>query len=881
MKNFGEKNIIFKRLVIFAIAAFMWSSTIGIVSVADVVIVPSGAPPPDPVVDGVISPGEYDDALYIPLTGPWPPDAPFPPSLVDCYVYWDTQYLWIAVDEPVPNWGGGSDFIEFMWDAGPSSPNYYHAWVLFSDGNWQYVRCGKPTGCWGWAADPFPGTSWWATGTATEFKIDYTLYGTSFGDAIKIVIDTAENTGGFPPFGDCQVWPANPTYYPCETPSAIATWGTIVLGGNQPPVADAGGPYSGMVGESILLDGSGSYDLDGTIVSYEWDLDDDGFYDDATGSTTTNSWSFEGSYPISLKVTDDGGLNDTDDSTVSIGDHVVDGVINTGEYDGGVTVQLVGRTDPTWTVDAYIDWDSEYLYLAVNEPVPHYPTGSGLDWIEFGIDPTPSSPDRHIFGFFADGSQTYMGSLGSYTYLAVSSTATEFRIKYTDFGITEGDTIKMEIDRNDGTAIPPPPLHTYGFAAFWPEHAAVYAPDTMDSTTWGDVTLSPPADVPPVADVNGPYEDDNCDYTIDFDGSGSDDPDGTIVSYDWDFGDGTGWHNDLGATPPYTYSDFGEYTVNLRVTDNDGLTDTDTITAKVYGVVANANGPYEDSDCDDDYTIIFDGSGSTGYKTPLTYEWDFGDGTGWHNDLCAAPPYTYPNFGEYTVTLRVTESGNGCSDTDTATVKIYKVTANANGPYSSVDGSSVQFNSSGSSSCCGETLSYSWDFDDGNTSTLENPTHTYTSIGVYTVTLTVEGSVSHCTDDDTAPVLISSPPNQPTITGSNSGKAGVEYEYTFNAVDPDGDNVKYHIDWGDSNSETTTFSPSGTDVKVKHTWSTKGPYTIKATAEDTNGLVGPEGTLSVSMPKNRATQGLFLQILQNFLEQHPNLFPILRLLLGL
>jgi len=341
MKNFGEKNIIFKRLVIFAIAAFMWSSTIGIVSVADVVIVPSGAPPPDPVVDGVISPGEYDDALYIPLTGPWPPDAPFPPSLVDCYVYWDTQYLWIAVDEPVPNWGGGSDFIEFMWDAGPSSPNYYHAWVLFSDGNWQYVRCGKPTGCWGWAADPFPGTSWWATGTATEFKIDYTLYGTSFGDAIKIVIDTAENTGGFPPFGDCQVWPANPTYYPCETPSSIATWGTIVLGGNQPPVADAGGPYSGMVGESILLDGSGSYDLDGTIVSYEWDLDDDGFYDDATGSTTTNSWSFEGSYPISLKVTDDGGLNDTDDSTVSIGDHVVDGVINTGEYDGGVTVQLV------------------------------------------------------------------------------------------------------------------------------------------------------------------------------------------------------------------------------------------------------------------------------------------------------------------------------------------------------------------------------------------------------------------------------------------------------------------------------------------------------------------------------------------------------------
>jgi len=109
------------------------------------------------------------------------------------------------------------------------------------------------------------------------------------------------------------------------------------------------------------------------------------------------------------------------------------------------------------------------------------------------------------------------------------------------------------------------------------------------------------------------------------------------------------------------------------------------------------------------------------------------------------------------------------------------------------------------------------------------------------------------------------PPNVPTITGKTNGKSGTEYEYTFKAEDPDGEDVKYHIDWGDSDTDTTAFSPSGIDVKVKHTWDEAGFYTIRATAEDINGLVGPEGTLSVSMPKNKmVTNLLFLRLLKQF-----------------
>jgi len=84
------------------------------------------------------------------------------------------------------------------------------------------------------------------------------------------------------------------------------------------------------------------------------------------------------------------------------------------------------------------------------------------------------------------------------------------------------------------------------------------------------IVVSQPVDnTPPVATFT--Y---SCtDLTCDFDGSGSYDPDGSIVSYDWDFGDG---NTGGGATASHTYDVEGSYTVVLTVTDDGGATDTDT-----------------------------------------------------------------------------------------------------------------------------------------------------------------------------------------------------------------------------------------------------------------------------------------------------------------
>jgi len=89
---------------------------------------------------------------------------------------------------------------------------------------------------------------------------------------------------------------------------------------NELPVADAGGPYGGNEGDDISLDASGSYDPDDGIISYEWDLDSDGQYDDAVGETTTLVFNDNGIYTVGLKVTDSYGEYDTDTTTVTVND---------------------------------------------------------------------------------------------------------------------------------------------------------------------------------------------------------------------------------------------------------------------------------------------------------------------------------------------------------------------------------------------------------------------------------------------------------------------------------------------------------------------------------------------------------------------------------
>jgi hypothetical protein len=92
----------------------------------------------------------------------------------------------------------------------------------------------------------------------------------------------------------------------------------FIVAKNQAPIADADGPYTGVIGKPITFNGTGSYDPDGTIVSYEWDFDGDADFDDATGVSPTKTWDAPYSCNISLRVTDDDGATDIDSTTLTV-----------------------------------------------------------------------------------------------------------------------------------------------------------------------------------------------------------------------------------------------------------------------------------------------------------------------------------------------------------------------------------------------------------------------------------------------------------------------------------------------------------------------------------------------------------------------------------
>jgi len=169
-----------------------------------------------------------------------------------------------------------------------------------------------------------------------------------------------------------------------------------------------------------------------------------------------------------------------------------------------------------------------------------------------------------------------------------------------------------------------------------------------------DPVPPPPTNNPPMADAGGPYSGEAGATLIQFDGSGSSDPDGDTISFAWDFGDGNG------ATvmmPTHTYASAGDFQVTLLV--NDGHVDSDPSTTSAaitepavnLAPVASPGGPYA---AEPGQTITFDGSASADPNgDALTYSWDFGDGA---TGTGVAPTHSYAADGTYTVSLVVSDS---------------------------------------------------------------------------------------------------------------------------------------------------------------------------------------------------------------------------------
>ncbi|MCJ7570600.1 MAG: PKD domain-containing protein [Candidatus Thermoplasmatota archaeon] len=225
---------------------------------------------------------------------------------------------------------------------------------------------------------------------------------------------------------------------------------------------------------------------------------------------------------------------------------------------------------------------------------------------------------------------------------------------------------------------------------------------------------------------------------VHFTGSGSD-PDGEIVSYLWEFGDG---QTSSQKNPVHTFQNSGTYTVSLKVTDDKNAKGTDTIVITVFTSSAPSNQyPIASASASPTtgvapLTVSFIGSGSDADGTITSYRWSFGNGS---TSSQQNPSHSYTNSGTYSVLLTVTDD-DGATGTDTLTIFVTNIilpptvapTAN---PASGTAPLTVYFTGTASDPD-GSISSYLWDFKDGYTSNQKSPTHTFTIPGTYSVKFT-------------------------------------------------------------------------------------------------------------------------------------------------
>lgn len=201
-----------------------------------------------------------------------------------------------------------------------------------------------------------------------------------------------------------------------------------------------------------------------------------------------------------------------------------------------------------------------------------------------------------------------------------------------------------------------------------------------------------------------------------------------ITAYNWDLGDG---NTSTAATFGYFYSNTGNYNVNLITTDLNGCKDTITQLVKVYGPKASFSfAPV--LQCTNQDVTFTNSSITDGTNAITSALWDFGDGTS-VNNISAAVLHKYTLAGSYTSKLKVTDAF-GCTDsiTNASTINILKTFVDFNTTDTlTCPGGTVQFNNIS----IGNSLTYSWDFGDGTTSTVKNPSHIYAVPGQYKVKL--------------------------------------------------------------------------------------------------------------------------------------------------
>ena len=319
-----------------------------------------------------------------------------------------------------------------------------------------------------------------------------------------------------------------------------------------------------------------------------------------------------------------------------------------------------------------------------------------------------------------------------------------------------------------------------------------------------------------------------------------------ITSWSWDFGDGNTANT---QNPMHTYNNPGLYTVSLTVTNNTGGSDTETktdyITVQYFLPTADFTADVTSGVAP--LTVNFT---DLSLDSVNTWFWDFGDG---NTSATQHPQHIYSTPGTYTVSL--TATGPGGSDTNT---KADYISVGHPAPTAGFIGAPtigappllVNFTDMSTDS----VNTWQWNFGDGNTSSIQNPSHEYQNSGSYTVSLMVSGPGGSDNEIKIDYITVS---DLPPIAEFSGDPTSGYFPLMVNFTDLSSGAI---TDWkwyfGDGNI-TTTQNPT-------HTYQNSGNYTVSLK------LTGPGGTDSIAKENYITVLVGVEEISTNDLKVYPN-----------
>ena len=527
-----------------------------------------------------------------------------------------------------------------------------------------------------------------------------------------------------------------------------------------PTAAFTFAPASPQTGQAVTFT-DGSTDSDGTIASRAWDTDNDGAYDDGTGTTAARTFTSAGTFTVGLRVVDDDGAPATTTRQVTVtaappppppGNLVANPSfeVNTvgwagfqgsvvrevqaGAPDGGAVARVARTSGAYFTIDA---GDNITSTAAA--------TYTATAWVKAATASSIGKPiqiklrERTSGGtVVADVGSTAVALSSSWQQVTVQRTTAAgnrlgVRLSHTSAVAT--DAFHTDMVRLSTGSEPPPPPNAAPTAAFT---FAPASPQTGQAVTFTD---------------------------------GSTDSDGTIASRAWDTDNDGAYDDGTGTTAARTFTSAGTFTVGLRVVDDDGAPATTTRQVTVTAAPPPPNSPptaaftFAPASPQTGQPVTFTDASTDSDGTIASRAWDLDDDGAYDDGTGTTAARSFPAAGTYTVRVQVTDDDGAPATTsrqvtvsDAPPPNTAPTAAFTFAPASPQTGQAVTF-TDGSTDSDGTIASRAWDtdndgaYDDGTGTTAAR---TFTSAGTFTVGLRV-------VDDDGAPATTT---RQVTVTAA-------------------------------------------------------------------------------------------------------------------